>query len=151
MPKKVCGLDVHAKTIHVCVLDENGNTYHTKAENSPVGITALAKTLKIMNVQTATVESTANLWIPIASALQNAGIEVIIVNPYHAKRADPQKSDKRDAEWLAKLAVSGLLKNYKAPPPKTLLIRTLTRAREVLIRYSPTSSAASPRSCGCST
>jgi len=57
------------KTIHVCILDENENTYHTKAENSPAGVSAPAKSLKLMIVQTATIESTANLWMPTAPAL----------------------------------------------------------------------------------
>jgi transposase len=68
----------------------------------------------------------------LARAAASAGIEVQVVAPGKTPRAasDRVKTDRKDAELLARLLLAGQLKPVPVPPDWLEAIRHLARARE---------------------
>jgi transposase len=67
--------------------------------------------------------------------LEGAGLNVHLVNPAHARQlAGRPKTDRLDAQWLARLAEMGLLRPSFVPPPEIRALRDLTRTRLQLVR-----------------
>ena len=64
-----------------------------------------------------------------------AGLTVQLVNPAHARQlAGRPKTDRLDAQWIARLAEMGLLRPSFVPPPEIRALRDLTRTRVQLVR-----------------
>jgi transposase len=60
---------------------------------------------------------------------------VQLVNPSHARQlAGRPKTDRLDAQWIARLAEMGLLRPSFVPPPEIRALRDLTRTRLQLVR-----------------
>lgn len=63
-------------------------------------------------------EPTGHYWKPFANYLIKQGIEVVMINPYHTKRAkelddnSPTKNDKKDALTIARLIRDGRYKEH---------------------------------------
>ena len=58
-----------------------------------------------------------------------------LVNPAHARQlAGRPKTDRLDAQWIARLAEMGLLRPSFVPPPEIRALRDLTRTRLMLVR-----------------
>lgn len=79
------------------------------------------------------IESTGVYWRPVFNILEDA-LEVILINPEHARALRGHKTDVKDAEWLADLLRHGLLRASFIPPPEIRELRELTRYRESLVR-----------------
>jgi transposase len=78
-------------------------------------------------------ESTGIYWRPIFNVLEE-GRSVILVNAQHMKAVPGQKTDVKDAEWLADLLRHGLLKANFIPPAPIRELRDLTRYRKTLVQ-----------------
>jgi transposase len=60
---------------------------------------------------------------------------VQLVNSSHARQlAGRPKTDRLDAQWIARLAEMGLLRPSFVPPPEIRALRDLTRTRLQLVR-----------------
>ena len=67
--------------------------------------------------------------------LEGAGLSVQLVNSSHARQlAGRPKTDRLDAQWIARLAEMGLLRPSFVPPPEIRALRDLTRTRLQLVR-----------------
>ena len=67
--------------------------------------------------------------------LEAAGLNVQLVNSSHARQlAGRPKTDRLDAQWLARLTEMGLLRPSFVPPPEIRALRDLTRTRLQLVR-----------------
>src|SRR4029453_182763 len=66
--------------------------------------------------------------------LEDAGFEVMLVNPRQVKNLPGRKSDVSDAAWLAQLGAHGLVRGSVVPPAPTRQLRDLTRARTAMTR-----------------
>ena len=67
--------------------------------------------------------------------LEAAGLNVQLVNSSHARQlAGRPKTDRLDAQWIARLAEMGLLRPSFVPPPEIRALRDLTRTRLQLVR-----------------
>jgi len=73
-------------------------------------------------------ESTGVYWVPLYTALEEAGFHVVLVNAYHAKGTPGRVTDKTSSERLAKLLRSGLVNPSYVPEKK---IRDLKGAHPV--------------------
>ena len=76
-------------------------------------------------------EATGDYWRPPFYVLED-DLNVILVNPAHAKGLPGRKSDVSDSMWLAQLAECGLLKASFVPPAPIRQLRDLTRYRTAL-------------------
>ena len=80
-------------------------------------------------------ESTSDYWRIWFYLLEAAGLNVQLVNPSHARQlAGRPKTDRLDAQWIARLAEMGLLRPSFVPPPEIRALRDLTRTRLQLVR-----------------
>ena len=85
-------------------------------------------------------EPTGHYWKTLANYLLLRGITVVMVNPYHTKRAkelddnSPTKNDKKDALTIAKLVRDG--RYYKTYMPQDIYaeLRVLSTARISLMK-----------------
>src|SRR6202012_2334656 len=78
---------------------------------------------------------TSYCWRIWYSLLEPAGLNVRLVTPSHARQlAGRPKTDRLDAQWIARLAEMGLLRPSFVPPPEVRELRDWTRARLHLVR-----------------
>jgi transposase len=134
---RICaGLDVHKKTVVVCVrsVDPDGvvhkqvRTFGTMTAD----LLELADWLDAEGVRHAAMESTGIYWKPIWHILEGR-FELMLVNAHHMKQVPGRKTDVKDAEWIAQLLQHGLLSPSFIPPPPIRELRDLTRQRAQLV------------------
>jgi transposase len=77
-------------------------------------------------------ESTGVYWKPVWNALEKH-FPLILANPYQVKSIPTDKTDPRDAEWIADLLGHGLIRPSFAPPREIRELRDLTRHRVKLV------------------
>ena len=98
-------------------------------------IRALGRQLKADGIEMVTLESTSDYWRIWFFVLEAAGLAVQLVNAAQAKSLPGRpKTDKLDAQWLARLTELGLLRASFVPPRAIRELRDYTRARTRLIQ-----------------
>ena len=128
------GLDVHKKTIKVCLLTHPSSissqphkvfrTYFTTTEE----LLKLSDWLKEQECTHIAFEATGVYWKPVFNLLESS-FEVLVVNAQHIKAVPGRKTDIKDAEWIADLLAHGLLKASFIPSNPQRDLRDLTRYR----------------------
>ena len=126
------GLDVHKKTVKVCLLRHTSNdqshkefrTYLTTTEE----LLQLGDWLKEQGCTHIAFEATGVYWKPVFNLLEGS-FEVLVVNAQHSKAVPGRKTDVKDAEWIADLLQHGLLKASFIPSGPQRELRDLTRYR----------------------
>lgn len=79
-------------------------------------------------------EATGDYWKPFYYLLEDAGVEVVLVNARHVKNLPGRKTDVADATWLAQLGAHGLVRGSFVPPEPIRQLRDLTRTRTAITR-----------------
>ena len=97
------------------------------------GILALRDWLLECGIQTVALESTGNYWITTYDVLQDAGIDVWLVNARSVKGVPGKKTDVCDAQWLQQLHAAGLLKKSHRPDKEIVPLRYVMRHRADLV------------------
>ena len=128
-----CGLDVHKKSVSVCILssDQSG------AEQSEVTefgtftdeLIQLKELLLERECPVVAMESTGPYWTPIHNVLEGS-VKVILVNARHMRNVPGRKTDMADSRWIAGLLRHGLLRGAFIPPKQQRQWRDLTRMRK---------------------
>ena len=90
----------------------------------------MASWLKEHGIRTVAMQSTGVYWIAVQEVLEQAGLEVYLVNARGTKNLPGRKSDVRECEWLRKLHTYGLLRNSFRPPDEIRAVRTIWRQRD---------------------
>ena len=135
--ERCAGLDVHKKTVMVCVLTPGpGAEPHKEVreyQTTTAELRALAAWLRECGVTHAAMEATGVYWRPIFNVLES-GCELILVNARQVRNVPGRKTDKADCEWLASLLRQGLLQASFVPPQEVRALRDLCRMRTSLVR-----------------
>lgn len=97
------------------------------------GLRELCAWLKECGVTTVAMESTGNYWVNCYDMLEQAGIEVCLVNAKHVKGVPGKKTDVCDAQWLQQLHAAGLLNGSFRPEQEVLQLRYLIRHRDGMV------------------
>jgi transposase len=126
------GLDVHKKTVKVCLLTRTSDgqlhkefrTYFTTTEE----LLQLGDWLKEQACTHIAFEATGVYWKPVFNLLEGS-FELLVVNAQHIKAVPGRKTDVKDAEWIADLLAHGLLKASFIPAGPQRELRDLTRYR----------------------
>jgi transposase len=128
------GLDVHARSTHAAAIDVlTGELRRSRfGGNSDEVVSWLAQLPGPVRV---TYEA-GPTGFGLARAAAAVGVEVLVAAPSKVPRAKGErvKSDRKDAELLARLLLAGQLKPVSVPPDWLESIRHLSRAREQLRR-----------------
>ena len=135
--ERVAGLDVHRKTIAVCVRVPDaagGRAQHIRTfGTTAVELLTLRDWLEAHRVSDGALESTGVYWKPVYYVLEESA-ECLLVNPQHVQKVPGRKTDVQDCVWLAELLEHGLLRGSFVPPPPQRDLRDLTRYRKVCIQ-----------------
>jgi transposase len=129
--QRVVALDVHQAKLTVCALFENADG-HAQVELREFGgfkrdRRAMAEWVASFEPEVVVMESTGIYWKSPYAALEKVGIVALVVNAHHVKQVPGRKTDIADAQWLAILARSGLLKGGFVPPQKLRELRLVSR------------------------
>jgi transposase len=104
-----------------------------KARKNAIG--ALGRQLVRDGIEVVTLESTPGYWRIWFFVLEMCGLAVQLVNAAQAKNLPGRpKTDKLDAQWLARLTEMGLLRASFVPPKPIRDLRDYTRARTRLVQ-----------------
>jgi transposase len=93
----------------------------------------LCRHLKAAGVRTVAMEATGVFWINLYGVLEEAGLEVVVVNGAHCRNIPGRKTDMKDCQWLAVLHAHGLLSGGFVPPSVIRRLRDYMRIRADLV------------------
>jgi transposase len=94
----------------------------------------MAEWLKQCGIRTVAMQSTGVYWIAVYDILEEAGLEVYLVNARETKNLPGRKTDVQESQWLMKLHTYGLLRNSFRPSQEIRILRTYWRQRQDLVR-----------------
>jgi transposase len=148
MTRKIQSEDIRLEVIHPDAAGiDIGNESHYVAvppawDSEPVrrfGCTtaelkAMANWLKQCGIRTVAMQSTGVYWIAVYDILEQAGLEVYLVNARDTKNLPGRKSDVQESQWLMKLHTYGLLRNSFRPSQEIRTMRTYWRQRNDLVQ-----------------
>ena len=130
------GIDVHLAVIMVCVIVQGSNgeieTHRRQFSSFRRDRIAMAKWIASFKPDIVVMESTGIYWKSPYAFLEREGIRPLVVNAQHVKKVPGRKTDVSDAEWLAMLARSGLLRGSFIPPEELRNLRQISRRHHSL-------------------
>jgi transposase len=140
--ERVAGIDVAKAKADVCTRlppARDGGRRRSRVDDdipaTAAAILALAGQLLADRVQLVVMEATSDYWRIWYYLLEGAGLNVQLASPSQARQlAGRPKTDRLDAQWIARLAEMGLLRPSFVPPPEIRALRDLTRTRLQLVR-----------------
>jgi len=124
------GIDIGSRGFFVSVGEGEVREFSTFTE----GCIEVRDYLLLHNISTVAMESTGVYWVNLYSVLENAGIDVFLVNGRDVKNLPGRKSDVKDCQWLCKLHTYGLLRKSFIPGNEIRIVRNLLRLRQDHIR-----------------
>lgn len=133
--RRCAGLDVHQKSISVCIRLVRGHrkieTYSASFGTFTEDLERLRDWLRQHKVKQVAMESTGVYWIPVWNVLERrpARFELLLLNPQHVRALPGRKTDVQDCERIAELLQYGLVQASFVPPVPIRELRDLTRAR----------------------
>jgi len=131
---KAAGIDIGSQSFYVDAGEEEIKIFPTYTE----GCHLLREYLTELGIKTVAMESTGVYWVILYSVLEDAGIEVYLVNGRDVKNVPGRKSDVKDCQWLRQLHSYGLLKKSFIPPDNVRKLRNYIRLRQDHIRAQAT-------------
>ena len=128
------GLDVHARSTHAAAI--NTLTGELSRARFGAGIESVIAWLGGLDGPVRAVYEAGPTGFGLARAAERAGIAIEVCAPGKTPRAaaDRVKSDRKDAELLARLLLAGQLRAIEVPPDWLEACRHLARARESVRR-----------------
>jgi transposase len=128
------GLDVHARSTHGAAISSLSGEL-VRVRFGP-GVEPVIAWLGGLERPVRAVYEAGPTGFGLARAAQRAGLEVMVAAPSKTPRAKGErvKTDRKDAELLARLLLAGSLKPVTVPPDWLESIRHLARVREAVRR-----------------
>lgn len=130
-----CGVDLHSKTLYLCILDSEGKCLmHKNIQAKPDAFLRAIKPFR--NDLIVGVECMYS-WYWLANLCLAQGIAFILGHALYMKaiHGGKAKSDKIDSEKIARLMRGGTFPLAYTYPPELRPIRDLLRRRRLLVRY----------------
>ena len=132
-----CGIDVHKRTIVVCLMvgrsEEKAKKTVKTFSTMTRDLLACKDWLESQGCTQVALESTGVYWKPVFNILEES-MEVILANAREIKNVPGRKTDVKDSEWIAQLVRHGLIRGSFIPPKPIRELRDLTRYRQKLIQ-----------------
>ncbi len=124
------GVDVGSEKFFVSVAGKEPKVFLTVTEQ----LQEVCRYFQAEGVRTVAMEATGVYWINLYGALEEAGLQVVVVNGAHCRNFPGRKTDMKDCQWLAVLHSHGLLSSGFVPPAEIRQLRDYMRIREDLVR-----------------
>jgi transposase len=123
------GLDVHARSVVAGVIDQGSG--EVRSLRVPAGSDATVAWLQTLSAPVRVVYEAGPTGYRLARACAEAGVSCVVAAPSKIRpAADRVKTDRRDAERLARLLRLGEITAVRVPGPEEEAARDLVRARE---------------------
>lgn len=136
--ERACGLDVHFAFVAACLIipwqGKRLKILEATFETNREGLRRLRGWLTEHGCEAVGMEATGVYWMPVYAALEGAGFELEVANPLQIKTLRGQKTDRKDARWIAEQVRHGRIKRSFVPPPEFRDARKLARCRRQLIQ-----------------
>lgn len=127
------GLDVHARSIVAAAIDGvTGEMIERRFPNDPLAICAFAAELSKVHGPLRVIYEAGPTGFELARTLRDAGFHVLVAAPSKLLRpaGDRVKTDRRDAQLLARLDRAGDIVEVRIPTRSEESARDLVRARD---------------------
>ena len=128
------GIDIGNESHYVAVPPSRDNQPVRRFGCTTAELKAMAAWLKQCAIRTVAMQSTSVYWIAVYDILEQAGLEVYLVNARDTKNLPGRKSDVQESQWLMKLHTYGLLRNSFRPSQEIRTMRTYWRQRNDLVQ-----------------
>ena len=128
------GIDIGNESHYVAVPPSRDSQPVRRFGCTTAELKAMAAWLKQCSIHTVAMQSTSVYWIAVYDILEQAGLEVYLVNARDTKNLPGRKSDVQESQWLMKLHAYGLLRNSFRPSQEVRTMRTYWRQRNDLVR-----------------
>jgi transposase len=128
------GIDIGNESHYVAVPPSRDSQPVRRFGCTTAELKAMADWLKQCGIRTVAMQSTGVYWIAVYDILEQAGLEVYLVNARETKNLPGRKSDVQESQWLMKLHTYGLLRNSFRPSQEIRRMRTYWRQRNDLVR-----------------
>lgn len=129
---RAAGIDVHKKSVTVCVMTSNGRGQVSKTlqrfSTFHRDLVLMREWLGQMGVTQVAMEATGEYWKPVYEVLEGS-CTVMVANAQHVKNVPGRKTDPEDAAWLARLVRHGLIRASFVPSRPIRELRDHTRMR----------------------
>lgn len=126
IPRRAAGIDVGSEQLFVAVASGPVRIFSTFTAS----LTQIKAYLLEQQVTTVAMEATGVYWVPIFEVLEEAGLEVYVVNAAHARNLPARKTDMKDCQWLAELHRKQMINCGFIPPAAIRELRDYTRLRQ---------------------
>jgi transposase len=128
------GIDIGNEFHYVAVPPSRDNQPVQRFGCTTAELKAMAAWLKQCGIRTVAMQSTGVYWVAVYDILEQAGLEVYLVNARDTKNLPGRKSDVQESQWLMKLHTYGLLRNSFRPSQELRTMRTYWRQRNDLVQ-----------------
>jgi len=132
----VAALDIHQAKLTVCILYTNESGEQITELKEFGGFKkdrrAMSEWVASFHPDRVVMESTGIYWKSPYAALEKQGLKIDVVNARHVKQVPGRKTDLLDAQWLAILALNGLLRGGFVPPVEFRELRLISRQMQKL-------------------
>jgi transposase len=128
------GIDIGNESHYVAVPPRRDSQPVRRFGCTTAELKAMADWLKQCGIRTVAMQSTGVYWIAVYDILEQAGLEVYLVNARDTKNLPGRKSDVQESQWLMKLHTYGLLRNSFRPSQEIRTMRSYWRQRNDLVQ-----------------
>lgn len=128
--ENVAGIDIGAKEVFVYVEGQEAKSFLTFTED----MEALKKFLISRRIKEVAMEATGVYWSILYEILEEAGIDVWLVDGRETNQVPCRKTDIKDCQWIQELHSCGLLKRCFVVKDDIKELRSYQRLREDHIR-----------------
>ena len=118
------GIDIGNESHYVAVPPSRDSQSVREFGCTTAELKAMAAWLKQCRIRTVAMQSTGVYWVAVYDILEQAGLEVYLVNARDTKNLPGRKSDVQESQWLMKLHTYGLLRNSFRPSQEIRVMRT---------------------------
>jgi transposase len=132
---RAAGVDVGKRTVVACVRTPDPRRTGRwlleteRFDTTTAAIRDLRDWLTEQAIEVVALEATSDYWRAVYYPLQDAGLNLMLVNPAHLHGIRGRKTDPSDAAFLARAAASGLVMASFVPERAIRELRDLTRRR----------------------
>jgi transposase len=120
------GIDIGSEKVFVATEDRDVVSYRTFTSD----FARLVQDLVGQGIDKVAMEATGVYWIALYDMLQEAGMEVSVVNSQHLRMVPGRKTDVQDCQWIQQLHSMGLLRGSVVPSSAMRELRFLMRLRD---------------------
>jgi transposase len=132
LDERATGIDVGSEHLHVSIAGAAPRVFGTMTRD----LATLTAWLRAERVRSVAMEATGVYWLYLYGALEEAGLEVLVVNGRHVRNLPGRKTDMADCQWLATLHVHGLLRSGFVPVAEVRRLQDYLRLRQDHIAMS---------------